>query len=91
MVLVLSFAVDNVVFEGLLEGGVREVLAILISQKRCLHRVVNGWDSLRISSLGGPSRVVFRSTNGGRQMLGTCLPGQVDPTREWKVCLQSLA
>jgi hypothetical protein len=24
-------------------------------------------------------------------MLGTCLPRQVDPMREWKVCLKSLA
>jgi hypothetical protein len=24
-------------------------------------------------------------------MLVFCLPGQIDPTREWKVCLQSLA
>jgi hypothetical protein len=23
--------------------------------------------------------------------VGTCLPGQVDPTRKWKACLQSLA
>jgi hypothetical protein len=23
-------------------------------------------------------------------MLGTCLPGQVNPTRKWKVCLQGL-
>jgi hypothetical protein len=39
----------------------------------------------------GPWRLVFHSTNGGRQMLGTCLLGQVDPNGEWKVCLQSLA
>jgi hypothetical protein len=51
--LALSFAVDSVVFKGLLGSGVREGLAFLIRQKRCLRRVVNGWGSLRISSLGG--------------------------------------
>jgi hypothetical protein len=52
MVLALSFAVDSVVFKGLL-GGVREGLAFLIRQKCCLRRVINGWGNLRISSLGG--------------------------------------
>jgi hypothetical protein len=59
VVFVLPFAVDSVVFEGLLVGGVREGLAFLVRQKRCLHSVVDGWGSLRISSLGGHRGLFF--------------------------------
>jgi IS30 family transposase len=37
-------------------GGICEGLAFLVRQKRCLRRVVDGWGSLQISSLGGHRR-----------------------------------
>jgi hypothetical protein len=59
VVFALPFAVDNVVFEGLLGGGVREGLTFLVRQKCCLLRVVDGWGNLRISSLGGHRGLFF--------------------------------
>jgi hypothetical protein len=59
MVLALSFALDSIVFKGLLGSGVHEGLSFLIHQKRCLRRVVNGWGNLRISSLGGHRGLFF--------------------------------
>jgi hypothetical protein len=50
-------------------GGVREGLAFLLRQQRCLRRVISGWGSLRIFSLGAHHGLFFQSTNGGRQML----------------------
>jgi hypothetical protein len=75
VLLALSFA-DNFIFEGLLGGVVREGLAFFLSQQRCLRCFVDGWGCLRTSLLRGPSRVVFRSTNGGRQMLELALLGK---------------
>jgi hypothetical protein len=74
MVLALSFAFDSVIFKGLLGGGVREGLAFLIRQKRCLCRVVNGWGSLRISSLRGHRGSFFvAQTMGAKCWEHACL------------------
>jgi hypothetical protein len=74
VVLALSFVVDSVVFEGLLGGSVREGLAFLIRQKCCLCRVVNGWGSLRISSLGGQHGSFFVArTVGAKCWQPACL------------------
>jgi hypothetical protein len=39
--------------------AVREGLAFLVRQKRCLRRIVDGWGSLRISSLWGHHGLFF--------------------------------
>jgi hypothetical protein len=65
----LSLVVDDVIFEGLLKGVVREGFAFVLRQERRLRRVVDGSTGLRGCSLGGHREVFFRRTNGGRQML----------------------
>jgi hypothetical protein len=58
VILALSLA-DSVIFEGLLEGGVREGFAFLLRQECCLRRVVDGRDSLLGCSLGGHHGLFF--------------------------------
>jgi hypothetical protein len=68
VVLALSFAIDSVIFEGLL-GVVfaRSLPFFSASSAAFAASSMDGQPSNLLS--WGPSRVVFRSTNGGRQML----------------------
>jgi hypothetical protein len=61
----------NVVFSGLLVGGLGEGegLALSCGEQCCLRSLV----SLRVSSLGCHRGWFSRSTNGGRQMLELAL------------------
>jgi hypothetical protein len=68
--------VECVVFAGFLMGGVDKGLALFLGQQRCLCCFVNGWGCLRVSSLGCHRGWLFRSTNGGRQMLELALLGE---------------
>jgi hypothetical protein len=53
VVMALPFAVDGIIFEGLLKDVVcNGSLAFLLRQVRCLRCVVDGSDDLRILSLG---------------------------------------
>jgi hypothetical protein len=71
---------------GLRRGsGLRPVQLHLLSYSLCHYPVCIGIHPVWVSSRP------FRCMGHYRDLLGTCLPGQVDPTREWKVCLQSLA
>jgi hypothetical protein len=72
---VLPFAIDSVFFEGLLGGGVREGLAFLVRQNRCLRHVVDGWGSLRISSLGGHRGLFFVARTVGAKCWEPFRPG----------------
>jgi hypothetical protein len=75
MFIALSLA-ECVVFAGFLVGGVDKGLALFLVQQRCLRCFVNGWGSMPSLSWV-PSRVVFRNTNGGRQMLELALLGKL--------------
>jgi hypothetical protein len=77
VVFTLPFAVDNVVFEGFLGGGVREGLAFFVCQRRCLCRVVDGWGSLRISSLGGHHGLFFVARTMGAKCWEPFRPGRL--------------
>jgi hypothetical protein len=83
MVVALSFAVDGVIFEGLLGGG----LAFLIRQKRCLRRVVNGWGSLRVNSLVGHRGLFFVARTVGAKCWEHACLGKLIQRRSGKcVC-----
>jgi hypothetical protein len=76
LIIALSLA-ERVVFAGFLVGGVCRGLALFLGQQRCLRCFINGWGCLRASSLGCHRGWIFRSTNGGRQMLELALLGKL--------------
>ena len=72
----------NIVFSGLLVGGLGEGegLALSCGQQCCLRSLV----SLRVSSLGCHRGWSCRGTNGGRQMLELALSGkEANKDEQW--------
>jgi hypothetical protein len=73
----------NIVFSGLLVGGLGEGegLALSCGKQRCLRSLV----SLRVSSLGCHRGWFCRSTNGGRQMLELALSSkEANRGEQWR-------
>jgi hypothetical protein len=70
MVLVLPFAVDGLIVESLLRDVVRMGALPFFSAKRVVF-VASSMEvaAFEVALLGAISGMVFRSTNGGRQML----------------------
>jgi hypothetical protein len=65
-----SLAIDCLILKGLMGDVVSEGrLAFLFSEKGHLRCVVDGSGGLRSRFLGAIVGIVFRDTNGGRQML----------------------
>jgi hypothetical protein len=75
-----SLAVDSVIFEGLLGGGVREGFAFLLRQECYLCCIVDGCDGLGSCSLGGVIVGCFSLHERWAPNVGTCPSRQVDPT-----------
>jgi hypothetical protein len=86
MVLALSLAVDNVVFEGLL--GVVSVRALPFLSARSVAFATSSMDgaAFKLARLGAIAGC-FSYHERWAPNVGNLPPGHVDPTREWKVLL----
>jgi hypothetical protein len=75
VVLALPLVVDGVIFEGLLKGVVRKSLAFLLRQERCLRLSSMEAAAFELALLGAIAGMLYRSTDGGRQLLEVANPG----------------
>jgi hypothetical protein len=76
MVLALSFAVDSIIFEGLLGVLSARALPFFSASSAAFTASLMDRAAFELARLGAIAGC-FRSTNGRHQMLGFNLPGQV--------------